>query len=306
MKLKLLTLINIEMKKTFLIIAGLFVAITTVMVSCDSTKSSKFEGFEETEDGLIYKFHTRGEGTVFADTNDFVTLDMIYATEDTVIFDSKTLPQVMKLPIIEATYQGDIYSGLRMMKVGDSVTFVCPADSVFLKLFRMPMVPPQFDSIDYIYFHVKLNNIETEAEVKAAQEAELKRLETEETMKRYEFLEKNYPDAQELASGLYYIEVKEGKGDTPQNGQNVNVHYTGTFLDGNKFDSSVDRGNPLSFVLGQKRVIPGWEEGVAMMREGGKAVLVVPSHLAYGPQGRSSIPPYSTLVFEIELLSIDK
>ncbi len=292
------------MKKTFLIIAVLFMAAGTVFVSCDSKDNSKFPGFEETEDGLIYKFHYKGTDTAYADLGDFVTLDMIYATEDTIIFDSKDLPQVMKLPIIEPTYKGDIYTGLTMMRVGDSVTFVCPADSVWLKLFRMPMVPPQFDSAEYIYFHVRLNNIETEAEVKAAQEAELKRLESEEKMKRYEFLEKNYPDAQELASGLYYIEVKEGKGNSPQAGQKVNVHYTGTFLDGNKFDSSVDRGNPFSFTLGQGQVIKGWDEGVAMMREGGKAVLVIPSNLAYGPQGRSSIPPYSSLVFEIELLEI--
>lgn len=292
------------MKKTLLIFTAMLFAATTVFVSCDSQKKSGFDGFNETEDGLVYKFHYKGDGTEYPNVGDFVTVDMIYATEDSAIFDSKDLPQVMKLPITEPTYKGDIYAGMAMMKIGDSATFICPADSVFLKLFRMPRVPAQFDSVENIYFHIKLNNIETEAEVKAAQEAELQRMESEEKIKRYEFMENHYPNAQELASGLIYFEEKEGKGNTPQKGQKVKVHYTGTFLDGNKFDSSVDRGQPFEFTLGQGQVIKGWDEGVALMREGGKAVLIIPSNIAYGPQGRSSIPPYSTLVFEIELLEV--
>ncbi len=71
------------------------------------------------------------------------------------------------------------------------------------------------------------------------------------------------------------------------------------FLDGTKFDSSVDRGQPFEFTLGQKQVISGWDEGIAMMRKGGKAILVIPSDIAYGPSGRGSIPPFSTLYLKL-------
>lgn len=292
------------MKKSILIITVMLMAVGTFFVSCDSGSKSAYEGFNQTEDGLYYKFHYKGNDTVFPKIGDYITIDMIYATEDTVIFDSKNLPQVMKLPMTEPSYKGDIYDGMSMMKIGDSVTFICNADSVFTKLFRMPGVPPEFDSVDNIYFHIRLNAIESLEEVKAAQEAELKILEGEETNKRYEFLGNKYPDTQPLASGLYYIEVKEGKGSTPEKGKTVKVNYKGMFLDGNVFDSSFDRNQPIEFVLGQGQVIKGWDEGIGMMREGGSAVLVIPSDLAYGPQGRSSIPPYSTLVFEVELLEI--
>lgn len=291
------------MKKTILIIAVMFMAAGTIFVSCDSNKGG-FDGFDSTDDGLFYKFHKKGDGTVSPKLDDYITIDMVYATEDTVLFDSKNLPQVMKLPMVEPSYKGDIYDGIAMMKVGDSITFICDADSVFLKLFRMPATPPEFDSVDNIYFHIKLNDIETLEEVKAAQEAELKILKDEETMKKHDFLENKFPDAQPIASGLYYIEKKEGKGSTPEAGQTVVVNYKGMFLDGTVFDSSFERDEPIEFVLGQGQVIKGWDEGIGMMRKGGSATLVIPSDLAYGPQGRSSIPPYSTLVFEVELLDI--
>jgi len=294
------------MKKSILIIAVMLMAVGSLFVSCESGNKSAFDGFNQTEDGLYYKFHYQGDDTVYAKVGDYVTIDMVYGSEDTVIFDSKNLPQVMKLPITEPTYAGDIYDGMSMMRVGDSATFICNADSVFLKLFRMPMVPPEFDSIENLYFNIRLNAIETLEEVKAAQEAELKVLKDGETKKRYDYLASNYPDAQPVASGLYYVETKEGKGSTPEKGQTVKVNYKGMFLDGNVFDSSFDRNQPIEFALGQNQVIRGWDEGIGMMREGGTAILVIPSDLAYGPQGRSSIPPYSTLVFEVELIEIVK
>ena len=106
-------------------------------------------------------------------------------------------------------------------------------------------------------------------------------------------------------SGLQYIVIVEGDGVTPQPGQTVIVHYTGWLTDGNKFDSSVDRGAPFDFQLGQRAVIAGWDEGVALMRVGDKRRFIVPSDLAYGERGHpAGIPPNTTLIFDVELLDI--
>lgn len=107
------------------------------------------------------------------------------------------------------------------------------------------------------------------------------------------------------ASGLKYIDMKEGTGPSPKTGQRVTVHYTGRLKDGTKFDSSVDRGNPFSFTIGVGQVIRGWDEGVATMKVGGKRQLIIPSNLAYGERGAGGvIPPNAELTFDVELLGI--
>lgn len=121
------------------------------------------------------------------------------------------------------------------------------------------------------------------------------------------FLEENKKkeNVKVTASGLQYIVEKEGTGAQPTATDEVTVHYTGKLLDGTVFDSSVSRGEPATFPL--NRVIPGWTEGVQLMKEGGKYLFFIPSELAYGPQGvPNAIPPHSTLIFEVELIKVIK
>ena len=108
-------------------------------------------------------------------------------------------------------------------------------------------------------------------------------------------------------SGLEIITIKEGTGPKPNPGDIVQVHYVGTLENGTKFDSSVDRGEPIGFPLGQGRVIKGWDEGIALINQGGKAKLIIPPELGYGAQGAGGvIPPNAKLIFEVELVSIQE
>ncbi len=106
------------------------------------------------------------------------------------------------------------------------------------------------------------------------------------------------------ASGLKYKITEQGKGVLATAGSTVTVHYTGTLLDGTKFDSSKDRNQPFSFKLGEGRVIKGWEEGIALLHVGDKAILTIPPAIGYGERSMGSIPSNSTLVFEVELLGV--
>jgi FKBP-type peptidyl-prolyl cis-trans isomerase len=111
------------------------------------------------------------------------------------------------------------------------------------------------------------------------------------------------PGVHTTPSGLQYLVLEEGKGKSPKATDTVLVHYKGNLLDGTEFDSSYKRNEPISFPL--NGVIPGWTEGVQLMKEGGKIRLFIPSNLAYGSRGAGGvIPPDSTLVFDIELLKV--
>ena len=133
---------------------------------------------------------------------------------------------------------------------------------------------------------------------------EAKRLAEEKEKAMKEQMASISKDAQTTDSGLKYIMLEEGKGASPVAGQNVSVHYAGYLLDGTKFDSSYDRGEPITFPLGQGRVIKGWDEGIGLLKIGGKAKLIIPPDLAYGNRAVGPIPANSILMFEVELVDI--
>jgi peptidylprolyl isomerase len=142
----------------------------------------------------------------------------------------------------------------------------------------------------------------------AAKMVEIKEKEAaEKKLRNEEFKAENsatYPNAEQTESGLLYIHTKVGSGATPVKGDQVELHYTGYLPDGNKFESSHDRGAPFKFVYKNQPIMPGWEEGISLMKEGGETKIIMPHWLGFGVQGKGVIPPKATLVFDLELLGV--
>ncbi|WP_180163207.1 FKBP-type peptidyl-prolyl cis-trans isomerase [Acinetobacter sp. YH12069] len=176
--------------------------------------------------------------------------------------------------------------------------------------------PPELDIDSFVTGvragHARAKPAYTEEELQKAyaefqQEMQNKQLESNKQAQSSSdnFLTENKSKAgvKTTATGLQYLTTKEGTGKQPQATSVVKVHYTGKLVDGTVFDSSVQRGEPIEFPLNQ--VIPGWTEGLQLMKEGGKATLYIPSNLGYGAQGvPGTIPPNSTLIFDVELIEV--
>ncbi|MBI2720817.1 MAG: FKBP-type peptidyl-prolyl cis-trans isomerase [Bacteroidetes bacterium] len=195
---------------------------------------------------------------------------------------------------------------MMMMAKGDSASFIFSADSFFLKTLHSNELPKQIKQGDHLKALLCVKEITGKTEVeakqkkmKAEQMEAMKEMEVNEIPLRDKYISDNKVTAKPTASGLYYIETKKGTGSSPKETDIVKVHYTGKLLDGTIFDSSVGK-EPIEFPLNQ--VIKGWTEGLQLMKKGGKANLIIPSSIGYGPQGGGPIPPFSTLLFEVELL----
>ena len=169
-----------------------------------------------------------------------------------------------------------------------------------MKIIRVGKAAEAFDAV--AVWAKKDELLKAKATEFAAQKAELDKAKT---ISADDFVKKNYPNAKKTASGLYYVVEKEGDGAQAVSGKNVSVHYTGRLADGTKFDSSYDRNQPISFVLGQKQVIAGWDEGIALMHVGSKYKLIIPASLGYGERGAGGvIPANATLIFDTELMDV--
>jgi peptidylprolyl isomerase len=170
--------------------------------------------------------------------------------------------------------------GLRLLNVGDKAVFTIPPTIGYGDR-DMGTIPPNSTLI----FDIEV--LDAVAPIKAVP-----------------FVVKG-KDTLTTASGLKYIIIKKGDGAQAEVGKTVDVHYTGYFMDGRVFDSSIERGEPISFGCGQAQVIKGWDEGIALMKVGDKMRMIIPSELAYGANGAGGvIPPNATLIFDVELMGV--
>jgi len=292
------------MKNHFLKISMFALAIVVLgtFSSC-----SKHKGFTQDKTGFYYKFHVQNKDATPVQMGDLVEMLHTLRSNDSVFLDN----QIMQLLVRESVFKGDLYDALLTMHQGDSATFIMNIDTFFHYFFGIEDYKPEVKNRD-IYLDITIKNITSAEEFSKQQELreEQMRIEMEKMKLAEDSLLTNYIQSHGIkvkptASGLYYIQQVAGKGKKAEKNKNVSVHYTGKLLNGQEFDSSVGR-DPIIIPLGQGRVIPGWEEGIALMKEGGKAQLIIPSDLGYGSYGAGSlIPPYATLIFDVELLKVE-
>lgn len=294
------------MKKLFNL-AALCLLLSVTFMSCGP--KSPFPGYKATENGLYYKQIVAGKGPQLQ-MDDYIKVRLAYYLGDSLLFTTDDLPEAAYDQVRESVFKGDLYEGFRMMHAGDSMSFMINSDSIFRKQFRVPIIPDFVKPdvflrwevvVDEVYNQEEFTKIQEAIAQKQMEAAAAKQQAADDEFQAY--LEANGIKAQPTESGLVYVCTKKGKGPKPGYKQMVKVHYTGRLLDGTVFDSSVERGEPIEFQLGVGQVIPGWDEGIALMSKGEKGILYIPSKLAYGPrQAGELITPYSNLIFDVELV----
>jgi FKBP-type peptidyl-prolyl cis-trans isomerase len=308
------------MNKTSMLLGS---ALLAGLFACNK---SEFDGFTKAENGLHYKFFTQDENGVKATEGDGVSIKIVYALKknpsDSVLFDSKLNSEdgsgTVRYILPKSSFKGSLEDAIAMMAKNDSAAFIISADSFFLKTNRMQALPEFAKPGDKLVISIKMVDIKSKKELEEnqkKQEAEMNQLSEQEKPKLDAYLAEHKITAKPTESGLYVIETKKGTGAKPQAGDEVSVNYTGRLLDGTIFDTSIEAdakaGNvynpqrpyePIKFALDQGQVIKGWDEALKLLSKGGKAQLIIPSNLAYGPRGGGPIPPFSTLVFDVELV----
>lgn len=288
------------------------------------TSHNAHAGYTKGENSLEYKVIKHGSGLVTPQLGDVVEAHIVQKVGDSVVMNTivNNGGKPVSFKCQEVPVRGDLMEGIRKMKVGDSMVFRIPLDTIVVR-YNQPR-PEWAKKGAYLYWGVKLISIkpkaQVEAEEKIQQEQQAKMMASADSMKKVqaaiddkliqEYLEKNnIKGAKRTASGLYYVIEKQGEGPTAMPGQKATVNYTGQNMQGEKFDSNVDPAfnhvSPFEFNVGQHMVIQGWDEGFALLNKGAKATLYIPSGMAYGPNARAAqIPANAILIFDVELVDI--
>ena len=256
------------------------------------------------EDGSVYELLTNDN---VPKLGDFIAAHILVKLDDDSILANTRDPKGQskgnpaELPIQAHQYAGDLMDVLPLISEGGSAKITISTDSVYK---ANPTQKPAFMKPgSHLIYEIEVLKIIPKADYEKVAMERQKMALAQESSSMEKYLTGNNLKAEKTPSGMYVAITKPGSGPKPTKGQKVTVHYTGRLLNGTKFDSSVDRGTPFDFTLGQGEVIKGWDEGIALLNKGAKATLVIPSTMGYGERGAgANIPPNSVLVFDVELV----
>ncbi len=279
--------------------------------------------FKKGEGDMMYKIHIDKSGETIKD-GDFVALNFIEKTEeDSTLSNSYDADRPAMLQKQKSAFKGDLYAALGMLSEGDSATFKINIDSMVAKMGRPKPANTKGKylvytiKIDKVIPKGKLNDSLFNGQVKAYLKVEADKSKNSEASKFNKYITSKGLKPVVTASGLNYVVTKEGSGIKAAAGDTVQVNYTGSFLSGKVFDTSYPEvakkaGTfnpqrpyaPLKIPVGVAGSIPGFDEGLMLFPKGTKATLILPSKLAYGEQGNQGIPPFTPLIFEVEIVNV--
>ncbi|QKG79788.1 FKBP-type peptidyl-prolyl cis-trans isomerase [Tenuifilum thalassicum] len=278
-----------------------------LLLSACNNESKLYPGYSVTPTGIHYKLIALGESNKKAEIGNYVTAIISYSTNS----DSLFFKGVRQFQLTKPEYEGAIDECFLMLSEGDSASFYIQATPFFEKTLETTL-PKFINPDDYMRVDIKLLEVSSEEEFKNQMAAFLSWIndfgEYEKVILK-QYLDGQKIDVKPTESGLYIIPKNHSKGPIVEVGDTVTIHYEGRFLNGKFFDSTRKRGEAFQFVYGQKwQVIPGLEEAIGRMREGEKAMLIVPSHLAFGQQGNSNgiIPAFTSVIFNLEIVEVKK
>jgi len=282
------------------------IALLIVAIGC-SNKSSKFPGFSVTDSDIHYKLVSLGDGAIKPELTNYITVNVAYRT----ISDSVFFQGLRKFQLNSANKLGTIDECFLMLALGDSASFYFPADSFFTKTLETSL-PKFINKGEMMRVDIKMLDIQTEKQYQFEKEAFLHWIND---FGDYEkVILKQYMDGEKLSitptpSGLYFLPVRKTSGKSVVIGDTITVHFEGRFFNNKIFDSTKKRNEPFQFVYGQKwQVVEGLEEAIGMMKEGERSLFILPSKIAFGEQGSSTgiIPPFTSVVFDVELVEVKK
>ena len=277
------------------------------LLSCNS---GPYPGYEYSDNGLYYKI-VEDSDTEKPSEGDFLKVNIQYVTmNDSVFFDSKDEVLPVWVPIIKPDFRGDIMEGIAMLSVGYSASFIVRIDTFFMMTIGAARVP-DFGSDSMMYVNMRVIDSKSREDFEMEREfldqqtrVQLEELRVKELEDLDEYLKINNITQQPLESGLIFIPIQNGNGIPITEGKKVICHYTGTFVDGTVFDTS-DGLEPLQVEIGSGDVIDGFDEALRLMSKGGKARVIIPSDIGFGQSDiNSPIPPYATLIFDIEVIEV--
>jgi FKBP-type peptidyl-prolyl cis-trans isomerase FkpA len=284
---------------------------------------SSCKQYEKGEGDMMYKIHEDKSGQTIKD-GDFVAFNATEKTEgDSVLYSSYDYDRPSLLVKEPSLFKGDLFAALAMLSEGDSATFKINIDSMVTKMGRPK---PADTTSKYLVYTIKVDKVIPKGkltdslfrgQIDTYLKKEMDKAKSGEASKFNSYVSKEDKKPTVTTSGLNYIVTKQGSGVKAATGDTVLVNYTGRFLTGKVFDTSVlevakKEGafnaqrpyEPLKMPVGMNGSIPGFEEGLMLFPAGTKAKLILPSKLAYGEQGSQGIAPYTPLVFEIEIVKI--
>lgn len=279
---------------------GYAACITLLAAACNQYRT------QVTENGLKYQIFEHDDKARKAKLGDIMTFHFLLKNgSDSTLRDTYKEGTPQKMVLQAPQYKGSFEEGLALLATGDSAKITISADTLYAKI--MQPMPPMIKKGSELTFTVKVVSILTTEEFQKEQSEAGSKQKAIDAKLIEEYIAKNNlkGKAQKTASGLYYIPEVEGTGPSPAPGDNIKAHYTGKLLDDKEFDSSKGK-EPLQLTIGAGMVIPGWEEGLTLMKKGSKGVLIIPSGMAYGPETTGPIPGNSVLKFDMELLDVIK